>query len=97
MFQVKFTSEATDDLHQMRKFDQVKVAQAIRSQLTDQPNQPTPNRKRLQPNPLAEWELRVDPFRVFYDVDVRTNQVSIVAIGRKQRNKLFVHGREFKL
>ena len=81
----------------MRKFDQVKITQAIRSQLTHEPNQPTHNRKRLRPNPLAEWELRVDEFRVFYDVDLTANRVNVAAIGYKQGSKLFVHGQEYQL
>ena len=57
----------------------------------------TRNRKRLQPNSLAEWELRVGRFRVFYDVDPSAREVLIVAIGYKQGSKLFVRGREHTL
>lgn len=97
MFQVRFTQEAKDDLNSLRRFDQVKVAQAIRGHLSDLPNQPTRLRKRLRPNPLAEWQFRVEEFRVFYDVDTAANQVTIAAIGRKQGNKLWVRGQEFRL
>src|SRR5947209_19880829 len=99
MFQVEFTARASGYLRQMRKFDQVKITQAIRSQLTHQPNQPTHNRKRLRPNALAEWELRVDEFRVFYDVATGPDAptVKIVAVGQKQANKLFIHGEEYEL
>jgi mRNA-degrading endonuclease RelE of RelBE toxin-antitoxin system len=97
MFQVKFNARASSYLREMRKFDQVRIAQAIRGQLTHEPNQPTQNRKRLRPNPLAEWELRVDEFRIFYDVDLTSNQVSVAAIGHKQGSKLFVHGQEYQL
>jgi hypothetical protein len=34
---------------------------------------------------------------VFYDVDVEAATVKIEAVGRKQGEKLFVHGEEFEL
>jgi len=46
---------------------------------------------------LAEWELRVDDFRVFYDLDVEAEVVKIEAIGFKQGSKLLVHGEEYEL
>lgn len=45
----------------------------------------------------AEWELRLGPgnrFRVFYDVDREQRQVRILAIGVKERNRLFIGGEE---
>jgi len=55
------------------------------------------NRKRLRPNQLAEWELRVDEFRVFYDLDAETAAVKIEAVGHKRGSTLFVHGEEYEL
>jgi mRNA-degrading endonuclease RelE of RelBE toxin-antitoxin system len=45
---------------------------------------------------LAEWELRVGDFRVFYDVDEEKGVVKIEAIRCKQGSKLFVHGEEYE-
>jgi len=57
----------------------------------------TRNRKRLRPNPLAGWELRVGAIRVFYDLAPgNPNVVLIVAIGLKQGNKLIIEGNEVK-
>jgi mRNA-degrading endonuclease RelE of RelBE toxin-antitoxin system len=97
MFDIVFTTEAVDDLRPLRKFDQQQVIDAIETQLRHQPDQPTRNRKRLRPNALAEWELRVDQFRVFYDIDSTSQRVKIEAVGVKQGNRLFVHGEEFEL
>jgi mRNA-degrading endonuclease RelE of RelBE toxin-antitoxin system len=97
MFEVRFTQEAIDDLRSFRSYDQQQVITAIESQLEHQPTNVTRNRKRLRPNQLAEWELRVGDFRVFYDADSARAVVSIVAVGRKQGNKLFVHGQEYEL
>ncbi|MHB1559875.1 MAG: type II toxin-antitoxin system RelE family toxin [Isosphaeraceae bacterium] len=95
MFCIQLTPEALDDLGSMPTFDARRVVAAVESQLSHEPTQETRNRKRPRPNGLAEWELRVDVFRVFYDVDDET--VSIVAIGLKQGNQLFIHGERYEL
>ena len=97
MFAIQFTPEALDDVRQLRKFDQRIIMTAIEEQLQHQPVEETRNRKRLRPNALAEWELRVDTFRVFYDVDAENALVKIEAVGQKQGNKLFIHGEEYEL
>jgi mRNA-degrading endonuclease RelE of RelBE toxin-antitoxin system len=97
MFRIEFTLEAVDDLRLLRKFDQQQVIAAIEAQLPYQATQETRNRKRLRPNQLAEWELRVEQSRVFYDVDPQTATVKIEAVGYKQGNRLYVHGQEYQL
>jgi hypothetical protein len=57
--------------------------------------QVTRNRKHLRPNALAEWELWVEIFRIFYDADSET--VKIIALGYKTGNQLFINGKEFDL
>ena len=97
MFRIVFTPEAIDDLRQFRKYDQQHVVAAIETQLLHQPAHETRHRKRLRPNALAEWELRVQTFRVFYDVDVAQTVVKIAAVGSKEGNTLFLHGEEYQL
>lgn len=97
MFRIEFTAEAVEDLRLLRKLDQQQIIAAIETQLPDQAAQETCNRKRLRPNQLAEWELRVGVFRVFYDIDQDDAAVKIEAIGYKQGSKLFVHGEEYEL
>jgi mRNA-degrading endonuclease RelE of RelBE toxin-antitoxin system len=97
MFQISFTPEAIDDLRSFRKYDQQRIIDEIESQLPEAANQETRHRKRLRPNLLAEWELRVGDFRVFYNVNEEELRATILAIGIKQGNKLFVHGEEFEL
>ncbi len=97
MLRIEFTPEALDDLRPLRKYDQKQLMEAIESQLPEQAAVETRNRKRLRPNQLAEWELRLGAFRVFYDVDQVNGVVKIEAIGHKQGNKLFVHGEEYQL
>ncbi len=97
MFEIEFTAEAADDLRNMRKFDQRQIMDVIQEQLYHQPAIQTRNRKQLRPNALAEWELRIDRFRVFYDVDEDDQLVKIVSIGEKRGNVLFIRGEEFQL
>jgi mRNA-degrading endonuclease RelE of RelBE toxin-antitoxin system len=55
------------------------------------------NRKRLRPNVVSEYELRIRGFRVFYDVDENEKIVKIKAIGHKEGSFLLIRGKEFKL
>jgi mRNA-degrading endonuclease RelE of RelBE toxin-antitoxin system len=57
----------------------------------------TRNKKLLRENPLADWELRVHPFRVFYDVDEANKSVRVLAIGVKDGDKLIVGGEEIDI
>ena len=84
-FTIVFTPHAREHLKAMRKAEQQRIADAIDAQLIHQPSQPTRNRKHLDENPLAPWELRVGDFRVFYDIGREDNRVVIIAIGRKVR------------
>ena len=97
MYQVVFTPEAVDDLRSLRKHDQTLIVAGIESQLPHQATQETRNRKRLRPNQLAEWELRIGDYRVFYDVDTENTVVKIEAVGYKQGNRLLLHGEEYGL
>jgi mRNA-degrading endonuclease RelE of RelBE toxin-antitoxin system len=97
MFAIEFTSSAIEDLEFLRKYDQRQAIDGIESQLTHQPNAETRNRKRLRPNKLAEWELRIGKSRAFYDVDEPNQLVTIVAVGYKEGNKLLIRGKEYTL
>jgi mRNA-degrading endonuclease RelE of RelBE toxin-antitoxin system len=83
------------------KYDAL-IREQIEEQLTHDPDVQTRNRKPVRP-PAAfesEWELRFGPsnrFRVFYQIDHERRQVRIVAIGEKNRNRLFVGGEEVNL
>jgi mRNA-degrading endonuclease RelE of RelBE toxin-antitoxin system len=97
MHEIEFTEGAIDDLRRLRKHEQGSVADAIEQQLVHEPLTDSRNRKPLRPNDLSQWELRVDRFRVFYDVAGQDAAVVVKAIGWKEHNKLFIHGREFQL
>ena len=64
-FDVQLTKRARENMKALRKRDQQILYDAITAQLVDQPAKVARNRKRLETNELAPWELRVGGFRVF--------------------------------
>src|SRR5260370_13971805 len=97
MFGITIVASARDDLRRLRRYARQQVSDAIDTQLPYEPDRETRNRKRLQPNSLSEWQLRIGNYRVFYDIDQSMSQVVIVAIGRKQGDRLIIRGQEYTL
>jgi hypothetical protein len=52
----------------LSRLQQKALLDAIDLQLRHEPIAQTKNRKRMRPNPLAAWELRVGKLRAYYDV-----------------------------
>jgi hypothetical protein len=85
------------------------VVDTVERQLTDQPQTPTRNRKRLRPNPIAPWELRIGDLRVFYDVAAESpsdsgddeseadGRVFILGVGVKRGSRLWLGDEECEL
>ena len=66
---------------------------AVEEQLTHEPTVETKRRKRMRPNPLATWELRIGILRAYYDVfAVPEPTVLVVAIGIKEGSILRIGG-----
>jgi mRNA-degrading endonuclease RelE of RelBE toxin-antitoxin system len=80
-----------------RKSEQRTIFDQISEQLSYEPVTDTRYRKKLRPNKVAEYELRIGKFRVFYDVDEEAKTVKIEAVGYKQGNRLFIRGEEYAL
>ena len=70
---------------------------AVRERLANQdPAEETRNRFRLRRiSEYADYELRVDPWRVFYRV--HNERVTVELIGQKRSNILVIEEKEFKL
>jgi mRNA-degrading endonuclease RelE of RelBE toxin-antitoxin system len=96
-FVLNFSDSALGDLEFFRKYEQTLILDQTQTQLTYQPTTETRNRKPLEPNDLADWELRVGAYRVFYDVVPAEGIVKVKAIGHKEHNELYIRGKEFKL
>ena len=96
-FDIEFSDRARENLKEFRKRDQQILVDAIAAKLTDEPDKPTRQRKKLQDNELAPWELRVGDFRVFYDINSDQEIVVVLAIGKKTHNILRIGGEEIDL
>jgi hypothetical protein len=73
------------------------IRSEIAVQLLHEPDVATRNRKPLKrPDSLgADWEPRLGPenrFRVFSQVDSESREVRVLAVGVKERNRLFIGG-----
>lgn len=78
------------------------IRETLQEQLLFEPDTETRNRKPLRQPAIfeAKWELRFGPdnrFRVFYEIDREEHVVYILAIGIKERNRLFIGGEEVEL
>jgi mRNA-degrading endonuclease RelE of RelBE toxin-antitoxin system len=97
-----FASEVTRYLRAIDAKYHALIREKISEQLRFEPATETTNRKPLQqPAPSgATWEIRFGPanrFRVLYDIDHGARMVRIMAIGEKQRERLFIGGEEVRL
>ena len=71
----------------MRKTDRVKVLDRIERHLTHQPERQGKSRiKRLRPGTFPPYRLRVEEFRVYYDVDEHRQRVVILGIVPKAQS-----------
>lgn len=78
------------------------IRKTLEEQLLFEPDVETRNRKPLRQPAIfeAQWELRFGPgnqFRVFYEIDRQDQKVYILAIGVKERDRLFIGGEELEL
>lgn len=78
------------------------IRETLEEQLQFEPDVETRNRKPLRHPALfdAQWELRFGPgntLRVFYEIDKEDRKVLILAIGIKERDRLFIGGEEVEL
>ncbi len=98
---LSFAPEAIEHLDRIEAKYHGFLRRVIKEQLTHTPTEETRNRKPLeQPAPFeASWELRCGPdnrFRVFYEIDSASQAVRVLAVGVKERNRLFIGGEEYE-
>ncbi|MEA3475496.1 MAG: type II toxin-antitoxin system RelE/ParE family toxin [Candidatus Cloacimonadota bacterium] len=98
VYTIEFAESVKEHLKKLAANQRAIMLGAIQKQLMHEPLKETRNRKHLSPNPIAPWEIRKGNLRVFYDVaDKESKVVRILAIGRKEKNKLFIGNKEVKL
>lgn len=99
-FGLVFAPETLEHLDAIERKHHGVIEKTIDQQLQSTPLKETRNRKPLrEAGPSgATWELRFGPqnrFRVFYEVDAAAWEVHVLAIGVKERNRLFIGGEEY--
>jgi mRNA-degrading endonuclease RelE of RelBE toxin-antitoxin system len=67
-FRVTITDVAEEQLRALPIHERRTLKSAILARLRDQPTTLSKSIKRLQPNPVAEFELRSGDLRVLYNV-----------------------------
>ncbi len=92
-FKISISALAELHLKALPAREQRIIEAAVHARLSLQPSIPTKNIKRLRPNPLVKYELRVGDLRVLYNIE--GDEVILLVIGRKIGNKLLVKGEEF--
>ncbi|OFV96366.1 MAG: hypothetical protein A3H28_03925 [Acidobacteria bacterium RIFCSPLOWO2_02_FULL_61_28] len=95
-YEIRFASTAKRHLQKFPVGERAGIVAAVETQLSHEPLVETRNRKRLRPNPIAPWELRVRSLRVFYEVD-QPGVVTVLAIGAKRGSRLYLGGEEMEL
>lgn len=92
-YRIEYSPEAESHLRGLTARQRSLVLDAVEEQLAHEPTVETKKRKPMRPNPVAPWELRINPLRVYYDVEVEPEQVvRIRAVGIKERNRVRVGG-----
>lgn len=92
-YQIEFTAEADQHLAGLTARERATLLDELEHRLVHSPTTETRNRKPMRPNPVAPWELRIGPLRVYYDVSEEPMPlVTIRAIGIKVRNRVRIGG-----
>ena len=97
MFEIEYTDSARQDIKALRKFQQKIILDGIDKHLQFEPTVEALNRKRMHPNAIADWELRLGKYRVLYNVAEQVKLVAIQAVGFKVRNELYIRGERREL
>ena len=98
-FELIYAPEVKRHLRAIERRHHALIRNEIEAQLQYEPDVETRNRKPLK-RPVAfeaQWEIRFGPnnrFRVFYEVDQEQGEVYLLAIGVKERNRLYIGGEE---
>lgn len=96
-YRIEYSPPSHEHLAALKAGDRARVLDTVDVQLLHQPTVITRNRKALQPNPLARFELRIGTLRVYYEVDEERRVVEVRAVGIKDRDRVFIGGEEIKL
>ena len=80
-FKLRYTEKVLADLGTLRKFDQRRVLDAIVLHLSHEPTRVSKSRIKRMVQPFwSQYRLRIDEFRVYYDVDLNARAVNLLRV-----------------
>jgi mRNA-degrading endonuclease RelE of RelBE toxin-antitoxin system len=83
-YEIRHAREASADIRALRAFDQRKILAAIEMYLARQPEQVSKSRIKAMTQPFwSQYRLRVEDFRVYYDVDNDSRCVNVLRVRGK--------------
>lgn len=86
-YQVSFARQAESDLKVCRAYDRTAILDVVERVLTTTPEKLSKSRiKRLRGTDSPMYRLRVDEFRVFYDVDPEEHVVLVLRVLSKDQS-----------
>jgi mRNA-degrading endonuclease RelE of RelBE toxin-antitoxin system len=93
---VTLKESVIDDLRWFGRKEGRHILRRAEELLSADPLAESRNLKSLRLNPVAQRELRLSgKYRVLFNVDAEATMVTIVLVGEKRGNSLFVQGEEF--
>ena len=94
---VRLKESVIDDLRFLGSTQGRAVLKAATERLASDPLTVSRHLKKLRPNPVADRELRLfGRYRVLFAVDEVERVVTILLVGEKRGNSLYVQGERFK-
>jgi mRNA-degrading endonuclease RelE of RelBE toxin-antitoxin system len=94
---VVFKESVLDDLRWFGRKNGRLLFKAIEERLSDAPTALSRNLKTLRPNPIAQRELRLfGRYRVLFNVAADAGVVTVLIVGEKRGDALFVRGEEYR-
>ena len=87
-YEIRYADEAVSDIRMLRAFDQRRILEAIERHLTYEPERVSRSRIKALLQPFwSQYRLRVDEFRVCYDVDDELHVVYVLRVLMKTTHR----------
>jgi mRNA-degrading endonuclease RelE of RelBE toxin-antitoxin system len=83
-YEIRYSTEAAEDIGALRAFDRSKIRASITEHLSHVPTRASRSRIKRMTQPFwCQFRLRVGDFRVYYDVEDQTENVIVLRVIRK--------------
>ena len=85
-FDIRMTPDAADSLRSLSAFDRKTIQSEIRQHLAHQPTKVSRSRiKELDQPAISQFRLRVGEYRIYYNVDLEAETVTVLYVFDKGR------------